>query len=227
MPKTKNLAIIIILLLSISLPVLSQTTPEKFLGHRVGEDRKLADYNQIKGYFELLAKESPKIKVVNIGKTTLGKDMIMAIITDEENMKNLDRYRDIARRLKEARGLSQDQARQLAREGKTILLITCSVHATEIAASQMSLELAYDLITGKDFSMSAGRSKTSSCCLFRPSIPTGFRWWPTGTASTLVPGMREAICPGSTIITPVTITTGEFLHVKPGRNPSGDESSLS
>lgn len=146
----RSLSVIIILFVLI-LPVLAQTPPEKFLGHRVGEDRQLADYNQIKAYFELLARESPKIRVVSIGKTTLGKDMIMAIITDEENMKYLDRYRDIARRLKDARGLSEEKARQLAREGKTILLITCSLHSTEIAASQMSMELAYDLITGKGF----------------------------------------------------------------------------
>ncbi|MDI6844801.1 MAG: M14 family metallopeptidase [Candidatus Saccharicenans sp.] len=151
MKKSARLINVIFILFSLSLAVLAQTPPEKFLGHRVGEDRKLADYNQIKAYFELLAKESPKIRVVSIGKTTLGKDMIMAIITDEENMKNLDRYREIARRLKDARGLSEEQARQLAREGKTILLITCSLHSTEIAASQMSMELAYDLITGKGF----------------------------------------------------------------------------
>jgi hypothetical protein len=151
MLKTNKLAIIIILLAFLAWPLLAQTPPEKFLGHRVGEDRKLADYNQIKAYFELLDKESPKLTVVNIGQTTQGRDMIMAIITDEENMNNLDRYREIARTLKEARGLTEGQARELAREGKTILLITCSLHATEIAASQMSMELAYDLIAGRGF----------------------------------------------------------------------------
>lgn len=151
MKKTAGIIIAAVFLLVLVLPILAQTPPEKFLGHRVGEDRKLADYAQIKAYFELLDTESPRLTLVNIGKTTLGKDMVMAIITDEENMKNLDRYREIARRLKEARGLSEDQARQLAREGKTILMITCSLHATEIAASQMSMELAYDLITGKGF----------------------------------------------------------------------------
>ena len=29
----------------------AQTTPEAFLGFKVGADRKLADYNQIKAYF--------------------------------------------------------------------------------------------------------------------------------------------------------------------------------
>lgn len=64
-----------------------QTPPDKFLGFRVGEDRKLADYNQIKAYFELLHKESPRLTVLNIGQTTLGKDMIMAVISSEDNLK--------------------------------------------------------------------------------------------------------------------------------------------
>ena len=149
--KLKSIVLILTLLSMLSLLASAQTPPEKFLGHRVGEDRKLADYNQIKAYFELLAKESPRLKLVTIGKTTLGKDMIMAVITDEENMKNLDHYREVARTLKMARGLNEEQARQLAREGKTILLITCSLHSTEIAASQMSMELAYDLVTGRAF----------------------------------------------------------------------------
>ncbi|MGC8747165.1 MAG: M14 family metallopeptidase, partial [Candidatus Saccharicenans sp.] len=73
------------------------------------------------------------------------------VITDEENMKNLDRYREIARQLKEARGLSEEQAHQLAREGKVIVYFTCNIHSTEIASSQMAMELAYDLVTGKAF----------------------------------------------------------------------------
>ncbi|MCX8159328.1 MAG: M14 family metallopeptidase [Candidatus Saccharicenans sp.] len=150
MTRFNKLAIIILLFI-FSFPVLAQTPPDKFLGHRVGEDKKLADYNQIKAYFELLDKESPKLTLVNIGKTTLGKDMVMAVISDEENLKNLDRYREISRRLKDSRGLSEEQARQLAREGKAIVLITCSLHSTEIAASQMSMELAYDLVTGQGF----------------------------------------------------------------------------
>jgi hypothetical protein len=129
----------------------AQTPPDKFLGFKVGEDRKLADYNQIKAYFELLDRESPLLTVVSIGKTTLGKDMIMAFISSEDNLKNLDRYRQIARRLKDARGLTPDEAHQLAREGKAILLITCNIHSTEIAASQMAMELAYDLISGQAF----------------------------------------------------------------------------
>ena len=146
------LFLIPLLVVCLSVSFLSaQTPPDKFLGFRVGEDRKLADYNQIKAYFELLDKESPRLTVLNIGKTTLGRDMIMAVISNEDNLKNLDRYRQIARRLKGARELTPDEARQLAKEGKAILLITCNIHSTEIAASQMAMELAYDLITGQGF----------------------------------------------------------------------------
>jgi len=140
--------IAIIILFFLASLLVSQTSPEKFLGHQVGADKKLADYSQIQAYFKNLDQASEKIKVINIGKSTLGKDMIMAIITSEQNMAKLDHYRAISKKLRDARGLSQEQAQHLAKEGKVIVLITCSLHATEIAASQMSMEFAYKLVTG-------------------------------------------------------------------------------
>ncbi len=128
--------------------ICAQTSPEEFLGHKVGADRKLADYNQIQAYFQKLDQESEKIKVLTIGKSTLGKPMIMAVITSEENMAKLDSYRQITKKLRDARDLSAEEARELAKEGKVMLLITCNIHSTEIASSQMAMELAYKLVTG-------------------------------------------------------------------------------
>ncbi|MBN2206131.1 MAG: hypothetical protein JW742_01895 [Candidatus Aminicenantes bacterium] len=142
-------ALILIVALIAPLAVSAQTPPDRFLGHQVGADRKLADYGQIKAYFEKLDAESPKLSLVTIGESVQKRPIIMAVITAEENMAKLDAYREIARKLKMARGLAADDARKLAREGKSILLITCSLHATEIAASQMSMEFAYDLVAGK------------------------------------------------------------------------------
>jgi hypothetical protein len=129
--------------------IAAQTSPADFLGHKVGEDRKLADYNQIQAYFQKLDAQSGKIKVLTIGESTLKKPMIMAVITSEKNMAQLDTYRNIAKRLRDARGLTPEEAKKLVEEGKVIVFITCSLHATEIAASQMSMELAYNLVTGK------------------------------------------------------------------------------
>jgi len=129
----------------------AQTTPEKFLGFKVGADKKMADYNQIKGYFEKLASETPKMKLFTIGESTLKKPIIMAAISTPENLAKLDRYKEITHKLRDPRLTSIDEARKLAKEGKAIVLITCSLHATEVAAAQMSLELAYDLVTGNTF----------------------------------------------------------------------------
>ncbi len=127
----------------------AQTTPEAFLGFKVGADKKLADYSQIKAYFEKLAQESPRLKLLTIGTSTLKKPMIMAVITAEENMAKLDRFREIVKKLRDPRTLPVEEARKLAKEGKVFVLITGSLHATEIAASQASMELAYNLVTGK------------------------------------------------------------------------------
>jgi len=126
----------------------AQTSPETFLGFKVGADRKLADYEQIQAYFKKLASETPKIKIETIGTTTLKRPMIMAVISSEENVARLDEYRAIAKKLKDPRTLPGAEAEKLAREGKIFVLITCSLHASEIGASQMSMELAYKLVTG-------------------------------------------------------------------------------
>ncbi len=133
---------------AIPLLTAAQTPPEKFLGFKVGADRQLADYAQITAYFQKLDQESPRLQLFTIGESTLKKPMIMAAITSEANMPRLDAFRAIARRLRDDRSLGAEEARRLAKEGKAVLLITCNIHASEIAASQMSMELAYKLVTG-------------------------------------------------------------------------------
>ncbi|MGZ5495752.1 MAG: M14 family metallopeptidase, partial [Candidatus Aminicenantales bacterium] len=145
MPLALSLAALI---LSASI-LAGQTPPDKFLGFKVGEDRKLADYTQIKGYFEKLAQETNKLKLFTIGESVLKKPLIMAAISTPENLAKLDRWKEITHKLRDPRLTPPDEARKLAREGKVFVLITCSLHATEIGASQMSMELAYDLVTGK------------------------------------------------------------------------------
>ena len=129
----------------------AQTPPDKFLGFKVGADRKLADYSQITAYFQKLAQESPRIKLFTIGESVQKRPMIMAAISTPENLAKLDRWKEITHKLRDPRLTTAEEARKLAKEGKAIVLITCSIHATEVAAAQMSMELAYDLVTGKTF----------------------------------------------------------------------------
>lgn len=151
MKQTKNIKKFLIGFFSLiffALILQAQTSLDVFLGFKPGADRKLADYSQIKAYFEKLDQESGKLKLFTIGSSTLGKPMIMAVITSEENMVKLDTYRDIVKKLRDPGTLAVDEAKRLAKEGKIILLITCNIHATEIASTQMAMELAYKLITG-------------------------------------------------------------------------------
>ncbi|MFT4564416.1 MAG: hypothetical protein ACI88G_001752 [Woeseiaceae bacterium] len=143
-----TIRLIAVALLLLPLLLKAQTSPEEFFGHQIGADRKLVDYHQIRAYFEKLDEESTNVSVLTIGQSTLGEPMIMAVITSEENMANLDRYRQITKRLSDPRGLSPEEARQLSQDGKAILLIQTGLHATEIAHSQHSVEFIYRLATG-------------------------------------------------------------------------------
>jgi hypothetical protein len=123
-------------------------SPKDYLGFRVGDDYKLADWQQITGYFDQLGKTSNRVRVDVIGQTTEKRPFLRVTITSPENMAKLDRYEEITRRLSDPRGLSAADAERLIGEGKSVIAITCSIHATEVGAAQMSMELAYNMATG-------------------------------------------------------------------------------
>ena len=124
--------------------------PESTLGFTLGADFHLASYQQAIEYFRALEKASPMIRLIEIGTTSMGKPMIAAIITSADNMKKLDRLREISQRLALADGLSDEEARKLAAEGRAVVYIDGGLHATEVAPAQHNLQLAYDLLTSDD-----------------------------------------------------------------------------
>jgi hypothetical protein len=125
-------------------------SPSEFLGFEVGADRMLADYRQIRSYFDALDRASARVEVEVLGKTTLGEEMFMAVISSEANLANKKHLQEIARRIADPRGLSPAETAALVAEGKVILLITCNIHSTEIGASQMAMEWAHALATAED-----------------------------------------------------------------------------
>ncbi|MGI8467829.1 MAG: M14 family zinc carboxypeptidase [Pyrinomonadaceae bacterium] len=126
-------------------------SPKSVLGFQPTDDKTIADWSQIVNYFQKLDAASDKIKVQEIGRTTLGKPLIVAFISSAENIKNLDKYKQINQKLANPQTIkNQTEAENLIRQGKTIISISCSIHSTEIVASQMSLNLAYELATATD-----------------------------------------------------------------------------
>ncbi|MEQ1911308.1 MAG: M14 metallopeptidase family protein [Vicinamibacterales bacterium] len=146
--KTRTLLLAVVsLLVSVTAAMAQVKSPQDYLGFRVGDDGKLADWQQITGYFDQLGRTSNRVRVETIGRTTLEKPFLRVTISSPENLAKLDRYEEITHRLADPRGLAPEDAERLIGEGKSVIAITCSVHATEVAAAQMSMELAYDMAT--------------------------------------------------------------------------------
>lgn len=126
------------------------TAPEAHFGYRPGADRKIARWDHIVEYFYRLARESDRVKVEDLGPSTEGHPFILVTISSPANLANLDRLRAISARLANPEGLSLDQARDLGREGRAVVVQTMSLHASEIGGTQMAPELAYDLASRDD-----------------------------------------------------------------------------
>jgi hypothetical protein len=120
-------------------------TPESVLGYKPGADFHLATYEDSLGYFRKLAAASKNIKLVQVGKSTQGREWWIAFISTPENLAQLDHYKDVSRRLALSRGISDEQARTLARDTKPIIHIDGGLHASEVANHQHTIQLGYDL----------------------------------------------------------------------------------
>ena len=132
--------------------------PKDVLGFTPGDDYKLADFSQIRGYFEKLDAASDRVILTSAGKSTEGRDMLVAVISSEANLARLERYRDIARRLALVRGVTDAEAQSLAREGKAIVWIDNGLHASEVATAQHSLVLGWRVATEETPEMQAIRA---------------------------------------------------------------------
>lgn len=122
--------------------------PKEHFGFTPGDDYKLANYQEVVGYFQKLAASSDRIKLVEFGKSSEGRATYVAFISSPENLQRLDEYKEMNRRL--ALGLaSPEEAQRLAAQSKVFVWIDSGLHATEVAPVQQAPHLAYQMITGE------------------------------------------------------------------------------
>jgi hypothetical protein len=131
-------------------PAPQLTGPREALGFNVGDDYQVANYSQLTAWWKKLAAESGRMKLVDMGPTAEGRRQYMAVISSPENLKKLERYREIARRLALAEGVTEQQARELAHEGKAIVWIDGGLHATESVGSQQLMEHVWEMVSRND-----------------------------------------------------------------------------
>jgi hypothetical protein len=123
-------------------------SPEQFSGFRVGDDNKLVRWERIVEYMKLAAAGSDRVRYRELGRTNENNPLIAVEIASPETLKNLDRYKQLERKLYFQNGAPTPRERDdIFRQGKVVVLITCSVHATEIGATQMAMELVHQLAT--------------------------------------------------------------------------------
>lgn len=126
------------------------TSPKKFFGHQVGADYQLFTYTQFSEYWILLALESPRMQVVEIGKTEEGRPHYISIVTAPKNFEKLEEYKEISRKLALADVISGAEAKQLSKTGKPVIWIDGGLHASEVVGSHQLLEMAYRLTSMND-----------------------------------------------------------------------------
>ena len=120
-------------------------SPDKLLGHIVGAPNKLTYTKDINSYMRALEKASKRVKVLSIGKSEEGREMLLVAVSDEEHIANLDHYRDITARLADPRRTPQAEADKLIAEGLPMYWASGSIHSPETGSPEMLMELAYRL----------------------------------------------------------------------------------
>jgi hypothetical protein len=122
-------------------------SPESHFGFQMGADRKLVEWESVVAYFQRIGRASNQVLVQELGKSTEGRPFILVTVASPETIGKLERYQDVQARLADPRGTSSEQAEALISEGKTVVLITCSIHSNEVGSTHTAIEFVYKLLT--------------------------------------------------------------------------------
>lgn len=125
-------------------------TPKSHFGFSIGDNYHLANYSQTEAYFKKLATSSERVKLFDIGKTEEGRTQYMLIISSPSNLKQLSKYKAISQKLARAENLNDEQARELAKEGKPVVWIDGGLHANETVGAHQLIQTAYTLASSND-----------------------------------------------------------------------------
>jgi hypothetical protein len=134
-------------------------SPKKALGYVIGTPEKLTYNKDINAYFRALAAASPRVKLWTIGKSEEGREMVLAAVSDEENLRKIDRYKEITAKLADPRKTTDAQAAELVREAKPFYWLSGSIHSPETGSPEMLMELAFRLAVEESAHIQAIRKK--------------------------------------------------------------------
>ena len=106
-------------------------SPEEFYGFKPGTDRKLVKWDKVVEYFWHLDGASDRVKVEEVGKTTMGNSMILTYISSPENLERLGEIREMSWRISHPQDLPEGEVERIVSDGKAVVAMTMSIHASE------------------------------------------------------------------------------------------------
>jgi hypothetical protein len=125
--------------------------PREHLGYEPGADFHLANWATVTGYFSKLDAASDRVELRTIGKTSQGRDMLLAVISSSETIADLPKVQQNQKLLSDPRLVTdQPTERRLIDESKPVVIITGTIHSSETAATFMLMELAWELASGRE-----------------------------------------------------------------------------
>ena len=122
-------------------------SPKDVLGYYIGQPKKLTYYDDIIRYYRALASKSPRVKVVEIGKTDEGRECVVVFIGSEDTIRDLEIYRKYLTQLADPRTIDDAQASDIVGKAKPIYHFMGGLHSGETGPPEMLIELAYRLVT--------------------------------------------------------------------------------
>ena len=120
-------------------------TPLKVLGYVPGTIGRLAYSAEAAKYFRAVEATSKRVKVITIGKSEEGREIVAGIVADENTIAHLDDYKAILRKLTDPRGLSAADRAEMVKKGKPIYLLSGSLHSPETGSPEAMIEMFYRL----------------------------------------------------------------------------------
>lgn len=161
-------------------------SPEEHFGHAMGEDRRLADWDELLDYYRHLDQESPRLRLVEMGPSTLANPFVALFISSPENLARLEELREMNLILSDPRGRTEEEVERAIREGVAVVTQSFGLHSNEVAATQAAAALVHELLSRDDAVMQQIMDNTLSIIL--PSLnPDGTQMitdWYRGTVGT-------------------------------------------
>lgn len=126
------------------------TDPSAHLGRPLAADFQLADWGEVSGYYERLSEESPNVQLERVGRTTEGREFLLAVVSSAENLARLDELKQHAATIADPRGASAADLERALEGGRPFLMVSNAMHSTEAAAPQFGMELVHTLATSEE-----------------------------------------------------------------------------